>query len=185
MENSMRFLPVFLLVGIVVTSADAQDVKRPERLSGFLKPEMCLGIRVIDETEGIRVTVYTKEAFEIAKDSKDLAFDELVQKHEAMRRLRDQRLKEVNATLEAKREDLRSDMDFGEPKFGLPVDRRELFCRVEHVGNDYILVQYADEPDRRRVFATSFISSIRWKDSDDLGLSYSVGYVAKEATKAE
>ncbi len=173
----MRFMTTLLLVCLAAQPSVAQDNGHPAKLSGFLKSGMCLGVRSFDDTNGIKITVYSVKDFEIAVDARTLELDELADKYPSVKRLRDRRLDELVASLDAKRDELPPNTKFGEPKIGLTVDQRELLCKVEHVGDDYILVRFGTGLKSGRVIATSFISTIRWRDIDEWNFATSVPQV--------
>ena len=166
----MRLISVLLLVCLPALSSVAQESERPTKLLGLLKPGMYLGVRAFDETDGVKLAVYSPEDFEIALDARTMGLDDLAQKYPNVKRLRDE---------------LPPNKEFGEPRIGLSVDQRELLCKMEHVGGDYILVQYGDGFKTRRAFASSFISTIRWHDSDALRFTTSVRHIPKVTERAK
>ena len=184
-ETQMRIETAILVLLLAAQPSVAQDTAHPAKLSGFLKPGMCLGVRAFDETNGIKLTIYSPEDFEIAVDARTLGIDELAEKHLSVKRQRDEQLREFAASLEARQEDLPPNVEFGEPRIGLSFDRRELLCKIEPVGDDYFLIRYGDDLKSGRVLATAFVTTIQWHAKGALNFSTSVGHVAKKADRTK
>lgn len=181
----MRLFISLLVVCLTALPSIAQSNSHPAKLSGFLKPGMYLGVRAFEKSDGVRLTVYTEKDFQIAIDARTINLDELALKYPSVKSLRDKRLKEFVASLDAKRDNLAPNTKFGEPTIELVVDRSELLCKVEHVGDDYVLVRYGNEFASGRVLATGFISTINWHADDELRLSTSVRHVAEPADRTK
>ena len=181
----MRFATAILVVLLTTQSSFAQDTAHPAKLSGFLKPGMCLGVRAFDEKNGVKLTIYSPEDFEIAIDARTLGIDELAEKHLNVKRLRDEQLRKFAASLAAKRDDLPPNVEFGEPRIGLSFDQRELLCKIENVGDDYFLIRYGDDLKSGRVLATAFVTTIQWHAKGALNFTTSVEHVAKKADRTK
>ncbi len=97
----------------------------------------------------------------------------------------DQQLKEFVSSLDAKRDSLPPDTEFGEPKIELVVNRNELLCKVEYVGDDYIMVRYGKAFRLCRVIATGFIATIDWHKDDELSFATSVQHISKTADRTK
>ena len=80
--------------------------------------------------------------------------------------------------LDAKRQQAASPDDhsgtkeFVKPEITLIFDRRELLYTIAHAGSDHILLSQPDNPEKQRVIATAFISTIRWNE----GPQFAVGF---------
>lgn len=187
----MRIVSALLIVCLVALTVIGQDKPEPEKLSrpakltGFLRPGMYLGVQTHEKSASIALTVYTSEDFEIAVDSRIITLDELARKYPSVKRLRDQRLKEFEASLEAQRENLPANFEFGEPKIELMTNRSEFLCKVEHIGDDYMLVKFGKDLSSSRVIATAFISTIDWHNDGELNFSTSVQHLRRPTDRAK
>lgn len=160
----MRLLFAIFIGCVTAVPCCGQDGDYPATISGFLKPGTFAGIRALDASSGITVTIYAEPDFEIALDARRLSLDELAAKYKSVADSRAKTLQEATASWELRRKENASGRDSGTPQVSLFIDRREQLYRIVHVGNDYLLVSYEDNTNRQRAFATKYISSIRWHD---------------------
>lgn len=129
----MRYLLALVAATSVIawtTSVRAEEP--PESLLGFLKPGMHVTLRKHDETSTYSLSTYTDEEFAIVRDAKTLSEAELFAKYPQLQ----ERLQKAQARPRAKR----SDMVLA---YRWPAARP--LYHVEHVGEDYVLLEWLDE----------------------------------------
>ena len=170
----MRFFIVILLAALCSqschTKAIAADDVFPTSMLGFVKPGMHLGIKSSPSNSFVTIEVYSEDQFQLAKDARELTFEDLGQKYPLVADQAAKALKEYKAAVEARRLQSPKSANFrspGEPTVALEVDRAVLLCSVLHVGEDYVLVAYGADSSKKQVIAKQSVSRIRWA-SDDL-----------------
>ena len=158
-----RLSSFVLLVLMTFGSVLAQD-SHPDTLSGFIKPNMHLGIRLTDASTEYSVVILTPEEYAIHVDSRELSIEELTAKYPDVAKRRDDAIANAKKAIASQTVKLRPGQGYGETKARADVDHRVLLCKVIHVGADYILIEYANSSARRRAFSTRYLTSIRWGD---------------------
>ena len=72
---------------------------------------------------------------------------------------------------------------YAKPELSMSVSRRTLFCKVIHVGDDYVLVSYG-EAEKRRVLPKHMIKRVYWSEGlPQLYASARVGAVDTDETE--
>lgn len=170
-------LNVFLLnlLGLCCSSAPAQTP--PESFLGFLKPGMHLRITHSSNSSAVTIDVYSDEEYAIVNDALTMNVNELAKKYPSVAKRRDDLLEKHIATLKNESvPDLSSDL---QEEFVVLHSQQRVtpplkFCEVQHIGNDYVLIQYAEGD--RQLIAKPFIKTIRL----DMKLAFYVAPKPKE-----
>jgi len=144
----------------------AQEQENPEKMLGFLKPGMRIGVRYDDNRSSINVSVLSDGVFKVLSDAKTLSPLELVEKHPAAKEGYE---KHIETVFETKDRDKSSDnllSEIGDREFFLSQYHRLAYpMTVTAVGEDYFVgvSGYADR--KKFVYAQRFIRMIDWLDT--------------------
>jgi hypothetical protein len=171
----MRIAIAIIVTCIFFVPCVAQEQEAPQSLVGFLKTGTHIGVVSYQDSDRIAINIYTEKDHAIAIDARNLSLDELASKYDTVATRLEQTRKDYITSLQSRAKDLPPGKEFGEPKLGLQLNTMESFYKITATGDDYILVTNSVVPNKRRVFATRFISSINWRDA--LEFRVSVEYV--------
>jgi hypothetical protein len=158
----IRFVVCFLLLFVMFNAASAQEIGNAKTLADIFKPGTKVAVLEPRDADYFNVTIITSAQFyEIAKDSRLLDLAKLSAKYPKVDQLVREKQKELAAYIDDNRDDLEPGTVFGDPKMSFRRPSGDLGI-VEHVGNDFIVVAFDENDQRRRLYSTRFIRTIEW-----------------------
>lgn len=160
----MKLILALIITCLIVVPSYAQEESNPKNLIGFLKPKMHVGIVTFENSDRVRIEIYSQEDQKILMDSRQMTLEQLELKYERVKR----ELARVRAEAIAERLGTLAIPKPGaaQPKVdvGLRAHNNETFYVITHVGEDYILLSGISNRLKRRAMSINFVSSISWND---------------------
>ncbi|WP_237607725.1 hypothetical protein, partial [Roseimaritima sediminicola] len=121
----------------------------------------------------LRITIYSKDAFDISRDSRRLTEEQLDAKYPALAKTKRQHVEAYQETLERRKRALPEDKRFEAPVAKVRVYSRSSLGTVVHVGADYFIVEDADSQGRSAHSART-ISRINWLEEPAIDVSAAI-----------
>lgn len=160
----MKLILALIITCLIVVPSYAQEESNPKNLIGFLKPKMHVGIVTFENSDRVRIEIYSQEDQKILMDSRHMTLEQLELKYERVKkelaRVRAEAIAERSGTLPIPKPGT------SQPRVdvGLNAHNNETFYVITHVGEDYILLSGISNRLKRRAMSINFVSSISWND---------------------
>ena len=148
----------------------AQD-ERPEKLSGFIKEGMRVGLKSYENNPNMDLTIFADAHYQALLDAQSMKFEELKAKNANVARKAEEALMRFKESLPERIANLPANKTYAEPEVQISIPRL-FYATVIHVGGDYILLKYDQgvEKDLRQAIAIDRISRIRWDSAFGIAL---------------
>lgn len=158
-----RFMTAVCAVVLCLSAHVSAQDERPEKLSGFVKAGMRVGLKSYENNPSMDLTIFSESHYKALLDAQSMTLEELKSKNAKVAQKAEESLNRFRKSLPERSAKLPANSTYAEPEVQISVPRL-FYATVIHVGSDYILLQYdqGDEKDLRQAIAIDRISRIRW-----------------------
>lgn len=172
-------LTAFCAVMFCLSSLVSAQDERPDKLSGFIKEGMHVGLKAYENNPSMDLTIFSESHYQTLLDAQSMTFDELKSRNAKVAQKAEEALKRFKESLPKRTAKLRENQTYAEPEVQISIPRL-FYATIIHVGGDYILLKcdQGDDKDVRQAIAIDRISRIRW-DSGELQFNVSSKIVQK------
>ena len=160
----MKFIIASIISCLLVVPAFSQEQAKPKNLIGFLKPQMHIGIVTFENSDRVRIEIYTEEDQKILMEASTMPLEQLSTKYQRVAEEIARVRKESLAYNADNRKLLTPGKIFGDVQFYMNPNARETFYLITAVGDDYILLSAMNKPSKKRAMSIHYVSSVNWNE---------------------